>query len=280
MTKYNIKLRHKACVSCSVMFCDITRRFTRTSCSASCSKAAAVAKRYANGTYVRTQAHINKCQTTMMARYGRLSHAWTDDERAKHSETMRQAYVASNVKEKIAITMLKRRGVRHWTQTPDGRKRCSEHFKRVAASEGFDVLRARAIDRWKKRSISQRDHRTSFGRGGRRADLGDQYFRSMWEANVARIMNALNMRWTYETETFVMLSGLTYTPDFIAMFNDGVMLYIEVKGYRDSDGMIKWNEFCDESRKCGRNVMLIDAERYATLRAMFKQIIGDTWEGK
>ena len=39
-------------------------------------------------------------------------------------------------------------------------------------------------------------------RGGKRSDLNNQYFRSSWEANIARILNFLNIRWIYEYKRF------------------------------------------------------------------------------
>ena len=55
-------------------------------------------------------------------------------------------------------------------------------------------------------------------RSGQRKDLNDVFFRSGWEANVARILNHKKIKWDYERDIYVF-HGLTrgkvaYTPDF------------------------------------------------------------------
>ena len=58
------------------------------------------------------------------------------------------------------------------------------------------------------------------------------YFRSAWEANVARLLNYLNVRWEYEKYTFKLVypngERHFYTPDF---FLPELNLFIEVKGW-------------------------------------------------
>jgi hypothetical protein len=82
----------------------------------------------------------------------------------------------------------------------------------------------------------------SRGKGGRRADLGDRYFRSSWEANYARWLNLLVQQgnivgWTYEPETFIFHTikrgCRTYTPDFRIELNGGGHEWHEVKGWMD-----------------------------------------------
>lgn len=82
----------------------------------------------------------------------------------------------------------------------------------------------------------------SRGKGGRRADLDDRYFRSSWEANYARWLNLLVKQgkivgWTYEPETFIfhtITRGCrTYTPDFRIELVDGGHEWHEVKGWMD-----------------------------------------------
>lgn len=78
--------------------------------------------------------------------------------------------------------------------------------------------------------------------GGRRADLGDQYFRSMWEANFARYLQWLLRHrairaWRYEAVTFefkAINKGVRfYTTDFEVTENDGQVIFYEIKGYMD-----------------------------------------------
>ena len=84
--------------------------------------------------------------------------------------------------------------------------------------------------------------------GGRRTDLGDRYFRSMWEANWARYLNFLvtnhSIRaWKYEPRTFEFTKirrGIRfYTPDFEVIENNGLVIYEEIKGYMDHASRVK-----------------------------------------
>lgn len=71
---------------------------------------------------------------------------------------------------------------------------------------------------------------------GKRADL-DQFFRSNWEANVARWLNHKGKKWEYEPEVFSFLEHgvkrgtVSYCPDFKVG-----TLWVEVKGYLDGKG--------------------------------------------
>jgi hypothetical protein len=74
---------------------------------------------------------------------------------------------------------------------------------------------------------------------GRRPDLGNIFFRSKWEANVARYLTFIGCRWEYETKTFEfpIKHGITrYKPDF-HLLDQGE--YWEVKGYLDAPSKTK-----------------------------------------
>jgi len=85
-------------------------------------------------------------------------------------------------------------------------------------------------------------------RSGKRKDLGDQFFRSAWEANYARYLNFLISKkqiasWQYEPQAFVF-HGITrgvisYTPDFKVYENDGSYRWHEVKGWMDPKSKAK-----------------------------------------
>lgn len=79
--------------------------------------------------------------------------------------------------------------------------------------------------------------------GGRRYDLGGQYFRSAWEANYARYLNWLVSkgeidRWDYEPITFeftgIKRGTRFYTPDFRIINLRGAHEWHEVKGWMDA----------------------------------------------
>jgi len=71
---------------------------------------------------------------------------------------------------------------------------------------------------------------------GKRADL-NQFFRSNWEANVARWLNHRGKNWEYEPKVFSFLEHgvkrgtVSYCPDF-KVGN----VWLEVKGYLDNKG--------------------------------------------
>ena len=73
------------------------------------------------------------------------------------------------------------------------------------------------------------------GKGGRRSDLDDRYFRSSYEANYARFMNFSKIAWEYEAKTFwfdeIKRGTRSYTPDF---FLPATNEYHEVKGWMDA----------------------------------------------
>lgn len=78
------------------------------------------------------------------------------------------------------------------------------------------------------------------GIGGRRADLGDVYFRSAFEANYARFLNWQKIRWEYEVKTFwfesITRGSRSYTPDF---WLPDEKTWHEVKGWMDQKSKTK-----------------------------------------
>lgn len=73
-------------------------------------------------------------------------------------------------------------------------------------------------------------------RSGKRKDLNNIFFRSGWEANVARVLNHLGHKWDYEPKVFyysnITRGKAAYVPDFYDHHDD---IWIEVKG-RMNDG--------------------------------------------
>ena len=132
-----------------------------------------------------------------------------------------------------------------------------ERIKRYGHPRGFRELRicptcGRFFDvehsnpkRYCNRECSYKRPRSvnmySRGKGGKRKDLGNVYFRSRYEANYARYLNFLMVkgndiaRWEYEPDTFEFSKikrGIRfYTPDFKVTFKSGHIEYHEVKGW-------------------------------------------------
>lgn len=122
------------------------------------------------------------------------------------------------------------------------------------------------------------------GRGGRRADLGNQYFRSSWEANWARYLNWLIerkevVRWEFEVDTFefpIKRGSRFYTPDFKVYYPDGTFAYHEVKGYMDQRSRTKLNRMRIHHPKV--SLRLIDKGVYWQVAATMSFL--PHWEAK
>ncbi len=109
-----------------------------------------------------------------------------------------------------------------------------------------------------------------YGIGGKRADIGNHYFRSRWEANIARMLNAMNMTWEYEPRTFDCATGF-YTPDFLI---DG-KYWIEVKGYLTPIARAKMDAF--RMQYPDERLVVIDRAMYKTLQREWEPRIPE-WE--
>lgn len=106
-------------------------------------------------------------------------------------------------------------------------------------------------------------------KGGVRPDLG-QYFRSSWEANIARILDYENIEWKYEPKRFFFdeeINGIaSYQPDFyLPQFNK----WIEVKGWMDDKSKLRLKLFAEQYPEENKNLILIDQDFYNALRLEF-----------
>jgi len=84
----------------------------------------------------------------------------------------------------------------------------------------------------------------SSAKGGKRKNLDDIYFRSAWEANYARYLNFVDIKWEYEPKEFefeeIKRGTRFYTPDFYLPGGDR---WIEIKGYFDDKSQTKIKRF-------------------------------------
>lgn len=121
-------------------------------------------------------------------------------------------------------------------------------------------------------------------RSGRRDDLGDIFFRSAWEANVARYLNFLaaqgqTHKWEYESETFwfdkIKRGVRSYKPDFkIWDTPNGEPYYWEVKGYDYPRGITARKRMAIYHPKV--RLVVIDEDAYNALKKWKALIPG--WE--
>lgn len=127
----------------------------------------------------------------------------------------------------------------------------------------------------------------SSARRGYRADLGKIFFRSRWEANIARYLNLKIkygeiLKWEYECETFwfekIRRGVRSYTPDFKVWATDDALPYfIEVKGWMDPKSKTKLKRM----KKYHPNVTikLIGEAEYKKIEKSVGRLI-DGWEFK
>jgi hypothetical protein len=98
--------------------------------------------------------------------------------------------------------------------------------------------------------------------GGRREDLDNVFFRSSWEANIARYFNFVGIKWTYEPKQFefpVKRGCVSYKPDFYLPKED---TWVEVKGYMDSKSKTKLNRFKRYYPEEYKKLIIIGREEY------------------
>lgn len=100
-------------------------------------------------------------------------------------------------------------------------------------------------------------------KNGLREDLS-LYFRSSWEANIARILNYLKIEWIYEKNRYEINDKETYTPDFYLPKKNE---FIEVKGRWLDDSKRKFEEF---KKKYSVKIFLIDEKFYKWLIKRFR----------
>jgi len=109
-------------------------------------------------------------------------------------------------------------------------------------------------------------------RGGVRPDLG-VYMRSTWEANFARVLNFLGIKWEYESETFTVFvdgKAVSYTPDFYLPEYGG---WVEVKGRWIGDAKKKFEAFAVDHQ-----IVILGLRFYTLMCHNYRDKV--EWEGK
>lgn len=118
----------------------------------------------------------------------------------------------------------------------------------------------------------------SRAKGGKRSDLNNQYFRSAWEANIARYFNYLGIEWQYEPKTFVFENitrgSVSYTPDFYLPKTDE---WIEVKGWMDGKSKTKLKRFEKQYPEEYKKLKLIQEKEYNEIKKKISMFIKN-WE--
>lgn len=154
-----------------------------------------------------------------------------------------------------------------WDESPGSRRK-----------EAGERLRAAR----KSAPISENTH--TRGKGGRRVDLDNRYFRSSWEANYARWLNYRRdvigdlVDWEYEPKVFeypVKHGTTSYRPDFLLRLPGGANEWHEVKGWLTQRGATALKRFAkyypDET------LVLIDQEPYQAIASFASKVL-EHWE--
>jgi len=164
---------------------------------------------------------------------------------------------------------------------------CQEISKRVSESwrdmtpEKLEARRMKSretkIANGTLNSSINRENPYSRTKGGRREDLGNIYFRSSWEANMARYFNFVGIEWQFEPKCFIFHNvkrgSVSYTPDFYLPKDD---MWIEVKGWMDPKSQTKLKRFAKYYPEEYAKLEIIDPAKYKEF-AKWKRLIPG-WE--
>lgn len=120
---------------------------------------------------------------------------------------------------------------------------------------------------------------------GKRADLGNVFFRSGWEANYARYLNFLVSqkmiyKWEFEPDTFwfneIKRGTRHYLPDFkVWDKKNSEPYYVEIKGHMDAKSRTKLKRMAKYYPHI--RVDLIQGKQYNEIKSKLSSIIPN-WE--
>jgi len=204
----------------------------------------------------------------------------TDDIIKERKETKRQNSIRT-INQFIELVRTNHpKGMLGKTHTEETKEILSTKYK-IAWENKTDVEREKCLvnlrrGREKLKSMPRSKYSKT---GGFREDI-NQYFRSKWEANIARTFNYSNITWTFEPKRFCfddISDGIeSYLPDFYLPELD---IWIEVKGWMKELDQLRINKFKtfypDEYEK----LVIIEGNLYKKIEKEFKYIIPN-WEFK
>lgn len=172
------------------------------------------------------------------------------------------------------------KGMLNKHHTDDVRQKMSkshiELARNMTTEEKHDIAMKAVQTRLHNGGYNTTSNAYSRCKGDIRSDL-DCYFRSAWEANVARILNCKNIKWEYEIKRFFfeeIVDGVaSYQPDFYLPEYDK---WIEVKGWMDQKSKVRLKLFQEQFPDEYNKLILIDEKYYNQLRADYSYI--ENWE--
>ena len=117
----------------------------------------------------------------------------------------------------------------------------------IASSPEKEEERKRKISESMKKNTNAGGLRLGSGRGIKTWYLshiaGNVYLRSSYELEYAKYLDAMNIKWKQNTESFIYIwknDKHKYYPDFYLIDEN---LYIEIKGYETEKDIAKWKYF-------------------------------------
>ena len=189
---------------------------------------------------------------------------YTEQERKERSVSM----------SKMVLSIEHPRGMLGKHHTDEVKKRVSIASSTRAANMTYEEkheIAMKAVETKRKNGVYFNTTSNAYSRtkSGIRKDLG-QYFRSAWEANIARILDYEDIEWEYECKRFFFkeeVDGvLSYQPDFyLPQFNK----WIEVKGWMDEKSKIRLKLFAEQYPEENNNLILVDEKFYKDLYREF-----------
>lgn len=190
----------------------------------------------------------------------------------------------SKIGQKLLIERSKNnhyRGMLGKYHTNETKKRMSishkENWKKKSEEEKQKIVDRLKSSRRENNNYTKAENAYSRCKGGFREDL-NQYFRSSWEANIARYFNFLSLAWEYEPRRFnfedIESGVLSYMPDFYLPQLD---IWIEVKGWMNEKSKTQLNYFEQFYPEYYSKLVLIDEEKYCEIESDFKYTVSK-WE--
>lgn len=175
------------------------------------------------------------------------------------------------------------RGMLGKHHTKETCKKLSESHYELFSNMSVEEKHKRAMKavetKREKGNLSTTNNSYSRCKGGIRKDLG-QYFRSAWEANIARMLNYLHINWEYEYRRFDFKNEtedvLSYQPDFYLPDYDK---WIEVKGWMDNKSKKRLELFEKYYPEQNKNLYLINEKVYREIEKKYSTLV-DGWEYK
>lgn len=173
------------------------------------------------------------------------------------------------------------RGMLNKHHTDDTKRRMSishiEFAKNVSFEEKHKIAMKAVKTKRKYGLFNTTSNAYSRCKGGFRQDIG-QYFRSRWEANIARLLSFLDVEWEYESKRFDFENEdcdvLSYQPDFYLPQYDK---WIEVKGWMDNKSKKRLELFRTYYPEESSKLILIGETEYSLLEKQYLETI-DNWE--